>query len=827
MCRLIAVAFLFVCSSTSFAQPIPRLTVLTPAGGQAGTTVQLTIAGVDLDTVSSLMIAPAGITAVPTPDPKKAGTLLPNQFTLTIPKEVQPGTFDVRAVGTFGITNPRAFVVGELPEVQEKEPNNDVGQAQPLKLNSTINGIVVTPSDVDYYAVECKKGETVLVQCATESIDSKLEPDLRVFNQSGRLLVANRPRAEPDGFCQFMVPADGTYLIRLCSHAHVEGNAESFYRLSVSTRPWIEVMTPNVVEPGKAVSANIWGRNLVGATVDPTFVVNGQPLQKLAITLAPPSDVQAGQQMQGYTWLPPASAGMDGFFYRTRNAQGWSNGVPVNYAHGAVVLENQAHGSMEKAQAVTLPCEILGRIERRNDRDWYSFAAKAGEIITLEGFAERIGIPLDLYLELHGEKGNLIGEYDDHPDVSNYHRFACRTDDPSTRVTIPADGKYFLMVSSRDATLRSDPRLQYRVSVHKPRPDFRMVAVDAHPLNPGAIRLVSGSKQHLDLVLFRREGFTGPVTCTVEGLPAGITCTSMTVPTGATTGALLFTAADKVAEWNGTIRIVAQATIDGAVVKREVRAGCLTWPNPNEPANGPAISRLCRSMALAVRPGVLSLRVSLPATPLALPIGGTTNVKLKIERLTPESKVPVTVTSVHLPPGVIFNNNQPLVIPADKAEIEARVQVQPAAVADQFPLLLRVAAQVPFAKDPAAKQKPAISVSETSAAVPVTIYRQVLNVVDGPKKLDLTQGKDATLGIKLERLHGYQGPVTVQVQGLPAGVTIASATIPEKVSEAKWVVKATKNAAVKDGTAVTVRLTGAVNGINLVTEHQLVVNVVK
>jgi Bacterial pre-peptidase C-terminal domain len=518
---------------------------------------------------------------------------------------------------------------------------------------------------------------------------------------------------------------------------------------------------------------------------------------------------------------------MDGFFYRTRNAQGWSNGVTVNYAHGALVLENQAHDSMEKAQVVTLPCEVIGRIERRNDRDWYSFTAKAGEVITLEGFAERIGVPLDLYLELRGEKGNLIGEYDDHPDVGNYHRFACRTDDPSTRVTIPADGKYFLMVSSRDATLRSDPRLQYRVSVHKPRPDFRMVAIDAHPQNPGSLRLVPGSRQHLDLVLFRREGFTGPVTCTVEGLPAGITCTSMTVPTGAITGALLFNAADKVAEWNGTIRIVAQATIDGAVVKREVRAGCLTWPNPNEPGNGPAISRLCRTMAMAVRPGTLSLRISLPATPLALPIGGNTNVKLKIERLTAEAKVPVTVTSVHLPPGVIFNNNQPLVIPADKAEIEAKVQVQPAAVADQFPLLLRAAAQVPFAKDPSAKQKPAISVAETSAAVPVTIYRQVLTVVDGLKKLDVAQGKESALAIKFERLHSYQGPVTVQVQGLPAGVTIASATIPEKVSEAKWVVKAAKNAAIKDGTPVTLRLTGAVNGINLMTEHKLVVNVVK
>ena len=91
MCRLIAVAVLFVGVSNTFAQPIPRLTVLTPAGGQAGTTVQLTLAGVDLDVVSSFMIAPAGITGVPTPDPKNPGIIIPPEFTLRITKNMRPG----------------------------------------------------------------------------------------------------------------------------------------------------------------------------------------------------------------------------------------------------------------------------------------------------------------------------------------------------------------------------------------------------------------------------------------------------------------------------------------------------------------------------------------------------------------------------------------------------------------------------------------------------------------------------------------------------------------------------------------------------------------
>ncbi|HMO36045.1 MAG TPA: hypothetical protein PKA06_08380, partial [Gemmatales bacterium] len=90
---------------------------------------------------------------------------------------------------------------------------------------------------------------------------------------------------------------------------------------------------------------------------------------------------------------------------------------------------------------------------------------------------ERLGIPVDLYFEIRNEQGGLLAEFDDHTDVSNYHRFSCRTDDPVARFTAPADGKYFLIVSSRDATLRADLRLQYHLAIHEPRPDFRLAVV--------------------------------------------------------------------------------------------------------------------------------------------------------------------------------------------------------------------------------------------------------------------------------------------------------------------------------------------------------------
>jgi hypothetical protein len=823
--KVLSLLFLCLCAPLLFAQPTPRLTIVTPAGGQAGTTVLVKLTGVDLDVSTNLIIAPAGLTVTRVPNLIKTGDFLPNQFIIRIPKDLPPTTFDIRAVGPFGVTNPRAFVVGELPEKLEVEPNNDVEVAQPLALNTTVNGVIAASNDVDYFAVTCTKGQTVLVDCAAESIDSRLEPDIKVYHKSGKLLAANRPRAEPDGFCHFTPPDDGVYYVRLCAHAHVEGNPESFYRLSISTRPRIEAITPNVIEPGKAVAAALWGRNLTGATSDSTFKVEGQPLQKQMVTLAPPSEISASQLYQGYAWLPPGRAGLDGYFYRTRNAVGWSNPVSINFVQAPVVLESANHSTADKAQPVTLPVEILGRIDRRDDRDWYSFTGKAGDVISLEGFAERLNVPLDLYFELRNDKGTLIGEYDDHTDQSVYHRFFARSDDPSARVTLPAEGKYLLMVSSRDATLRGDPRLQYRVSLHKPKPDFRAVVVDAHPQNPGAMRLVPGGRQHLDVVLFRRDGFTGPVTVTVENLPAGITCPPVVVPANVMTAALVFTAADKTAEYTGSLVIKATATIDGQKVVREARSGCLIWPNANEQNNGAGISRLCRSTVLAVRNGKPSLKLSATMEPARLPAGSNQAVKVKLERLWPEAKVPVVVTAVHLPPGVTFNNNQPLTIAPDKNDAEVRLVVQQNSVAEEFPLVLRAVAAIPFAKDPAAKQKPPTQMTETSATINITAYRQVVQVTQ-PSGLELKAGGEVKVPLKFTRLHGFQGPVTIQPQGLPAGVTAAAVTLPEKATDATLVLKANQNVAAGQPT-ITLRCIGNVMNINLTTEARLSLKVSK
>ena len=157
------------------------------------------------------------------------------KFTVTIDKAVPTGPYDVRVVGSKGISNPRVFVVSDGEEVAEKEPNNDVEQAQKVTLGMTINGAISSPTDVDYFEINAKTGQRILFHAATASLDSKLHPEMRVFDAAGRQIAYSRPLPYQDGLLDFTAPADATYWLRLNQFTYVAGGTDYFYRLHIGT----------------------------------------------------------------------------------------------------------------------------------------------------------------------------------------------------------------------------------------------------------------------------------------------------------------------------------------------------------------------------------------------------------------------------------------------------------------------------------------------------------------------------------------------------------------------------------------------------------------
>ena len=103
---------------------------------------------------------------------------------------------------------------------------------------------------------------------------------------------------------------------------------------------------------------------------------------------------------------------------------------------GALIEESEDNGSFAKPQVVTLPTTVRGSIKAAQDVDVFAFEGKAGQRVTAEILAARLGSPLDATLTLWNASNTLLASADD----SSGDR------DPRLAFTLPADGRYFLVV---------------------------------------------------------------------------------------------------------------------------------------------------------------------------------------------------------------------------------------------------------------------------------------------------------------------------------------------------------------------------------------------
>jgi hypothetical protein len=817
------------------------LTVLTPCGGKAGTTVELAFAGTDLEDPKALTFSHPSIKAEPIqppppppPDPKKPTPPPPKppitKFKVTIAADAPVGNHDVRFVGRYGISNPRVFVVGDLPEVVEKEPNNDVAEAQRVELNTTITGAIAAPTDVDYFAFAGKKGQRVLANCLASTIDSRLRPGIEIYDRRGKQLASGRDYLSHDALADLTLPEDGDYYVRLFEFTHTLGSPEHFYRLTLSTGPWIDAVHPCVVQAGKPTQVTVYGRNLPDGKQDPAAVVAGRALETIVVTVNPPNDPARHLRLDFSGRVEPQTAFLDGFEFRVKNAVGVSNPFLLTYAQAPVFVDNEANDTPDKAQEITLPCEIAGRIQKRRDRDWYVFSAKKGEVYNIEVLSHRLGAATDMRFVLRNPvaKADIV-DLDDNPDAIN-PKFFTRTDDPPVyKFAVPADGKYQLMITCTHGDTLFGPRQYYRVRVTPDQPDFRLAIMPPDDYQHDSAKLFQGTNQLYTVFAWRNDGFNGPITLTAEGLPKGVTCPPQTLSAGMRSAALVLSAAPDAPPFDGEIRVKGTANIKGQTVVRDARPASITWPVPPQ-QNIPTLTRLDRTLVLSVRDQP-PFNVAATLDKATIVQGEKANLNVKLARTCPDFKQPLALTIFEPLPNILVNNNQPLTLNPGKDDGALPVQVNPNAEPGTYNLVLRGVTQIPFNKDPKNAQKPPVNVVLPSAPVTLTILpKQVGTLALATPNPMVKAGAATEVVVKVARMYDFAGEFKVELVP-PAnakGVTAEPVTVAAGKDEAKLVLKAAPDAAPGPRADLVVRAVAMVNG-NVPTTHELkfAVNVVK
>lgn len=553
-----------------------RLLTLFPAGGKVGSTVEVVITGQDLEEVKELRFSHGAISA------QTNGT---NKFTVSIPDSVQPGTYDVRVVGKNGASNPRLFSVGLLAELGEEKQSAE--SPQNVSLPSTVNGRTEA-NTIDYFRFTAKKGERILVRCEAQELESKLEPVITLLDVAGR----ESGRSRSGGVLDHRVREDGELQVRLHDVLY-RGGPEYFYRLSIGTFPHIDFVLPIATADNGKTKYAIYGRNLLGGKA-----VEGRPgLEQIEreISLNDPGLRPARPRH-------PAQAGLDLMEYRVKNDQGISQPIILLLPDARVVSEDEPNSTAATAQKITLPCEIAGQFYPKRDRDWFTFEAKKGESYWIELISARLGLPTDPFLVVQRVTTNGASdvlEMNDFDSNLGGVEFNTTSRDPSAKLEVKEDGVYRLQVRDLFTQAERNLALVYQLKIRPATPDFKLVALppsplpskkDAKDLPISTTTLRRGETMPIKVVAFRREGFTGPIELSIEGLPPGLSALGSKIEAGKNAGVILLQAKEDAGSLITKIKILGKAEVAGASVTREAQSVNLSW-GVTDPANEPVLSR--------------------------------------------------------------------------------------------------------------------------------------------------------------------------------------------------------------------------------------------
>jgi hypothetical protein len=364
----------------------PTLNSVSPVGVARGTTVELTMEGLNLAKASAIYFSEPGVTGrilrvkeLPDlPDIRlgsngTASTVdvgpLPPRNQVTVEVDVSPdaeiGPVSFRLLTPLGTSPEGRFLIepyyGEAPD---KEPNDTPENAFETFLPAILSGAISRPGDIDYYKIQVKAGQELSFLNGAMLIGSALQPVITILDTDLNVVAVygENGGSEQVMFARRFAKA-GTYYIRVEDYQR-SGRASNFYRIIVGEFPLVLGSYPLGVQLG--TTAELATR---GYHTSSKFKVEGQPSPDSEDTLT----------------LRPESA-----FNTMRVALG-------------AEPEVQSQGG-----AISVPVTVNGKIDNAGVENRYRFHASKGEQLVFEVNARRLGSDLDSYLEILDAKGQPI-----------------------------------------------------------------------------------------------------------------------------------------------------------------------------------------------------------------------------------------------------------------------------------------------------------------------------------------------------------------------------------------------------------------------------------
>ena len=506
--RVLGLGLLFASQSFSAATALaagPEVQGFFPAGGQRGTSVEVTLGGKLPNWPVQTWVDGAGLTLTPKEEKGK--------LTIAVAADAVPGTRWIRVHDAAGASAPVPFIVGALPEVVETEPNDAPTTAlTPGAASLVANGRLGKSGDVDLWPVELKKGQTLVASLlAHEGLGSPVDAVLQVISAGGQVLSFNHDQRGLDPEIAFVAPSDGRYLVRLFGFPSQPNQTIGFaggesyvYRLTLATGPFVDYLWPLAVTRGRESRAELVGWNIADDVRMLTLVAQDDPFLVTDARLA--------------------------------------NTAALRVEPHETIVEAEPNAP-DAAQSIALPLTITGRIEAPGDTDAYSFAGKQGQPLVFELASRGLGYPLDAVLQVVDAQGKSLVKVDD--------LGAAR--DPSLTFTSAADGRFRLLV--QDLNNAGSPRHVYLLRATKAEPAFQVTA------GANAIELSADKPAELTLTVDRQHGFAEDIGFRIEGLPPFVSAAPVvSTGSGDSAKAVKLSLTSAGGAFSGPIRIQGEST---------------------------------------------------------------------------------------------------------------------------------------------------------------------------------------------------------------------------------------------------------------------------
>jgi hypothetical protein len=573
-----------------------------PAGGQQGTTFHVTLGGQGLQGVSGVTVSGSGVTGKiieynkkmnpqevqllseqlrelrSDPPTDQSATETSNMVSridrlikehvqtpacpsianlviveITVAPDAVPGQREIRLYTPRGISNPMVFNVGQVPEFSgppmvtcplvilgkeeqsvrrkkrdEKPASGDMMMSSMMmgsagaqsdldddeacvQLPCTINGQIAQGS-VDRYRFAAKKGQKLvitvqareLVPFMADAVPGWFQPVLSLCNSKGQeVSYVDDYQFKPDPVMLCEIPEDGDYHLAIYD-AIFRGREDFVYRITVGEMPFITCMFPLGSRIGETGPIAVKGWNL---TEDHTTA---------------PAATERGV-------YPITVKGKGGFV---------SNPMPFAQDSLPECLEKEPNSQIRKAQKVTLPIIINGRIDLKGKKDIFQFEGKSNDVVVAEVSARRLNSPLDAVLKLTDQDGTILAMNDDREDeaagINTHHA------DPYLCTTLPADGTYYVHLN--DTQNKGGDEFGYRLRISAPRPDFAVRLV------PSMVVIRSNATANLKALVLRRDGFTNAIQFRIKGPTNAFMATGRITGTQAVTQVIIRTFLGETAE---------------------------------------------------------------------------------------------------------------------------------------------------------------------------------------------------------------------------------------------------------------------------------------